>query len=199
VSDLDLSQIDMTDPKAMEYVRAWAQREQEKRQAAEAQLGELQSKQHAAEVQSMLRELKAPESIASLYPADAKADKESVKTFLKEKIGFDSDVNDNWVRYEQRERGEPVPPPEDEMVKLEKQYVKETTDFFRDKRFLAPSPAEEKSMEEAKRKVFDELLPKWDREIAEGRRGPIVDPQGYGGLIDPPSWAIHTQYATRSR
>jgi len=192
-TDLDLDNLDLGDPEAVKHLKAWAQRQADAAKSAQENLVAAQQAAHATEVKATLRDLGVPESLANLYPSDAPTTKDAIKTFIKDNVGIDPDVNTEWARYSQRAgQGEAPPAAEDEMEAYAKKLIEGNRKFY--SRPYDLSPDEKLEIEEIQLKVVNELLPKWDNDVASGRMGPIIDPQGFGGLIDPPIYARRASF-----
>lgn len=176
---------DTQDSEAIQHMRAALE-------ARDTELTALRAEKRANEVRSILGDLKAPPNIAEIFPADAPVTKEGVSAFLKDKIGLDPDGLEAWNRYDKVANGrEGVAAPEDEEAKWIATELKNTADFYR--KTTLPTEAETKALEELKSKVFRNLE-KWDTEVANGHMGPLVTPQGFGGLLDPPAYAVRARF-----
>lgn len=153
----------------------------------------LLANQRASEIRSILAELKAPGVDPGLFPADAPVNKDAVQAFLKDKIGLmPTEDMSAWSRYEQVSGNtEPPAPPQDENEVWAAKEMAATSKFYKGQ--FQPSPEEAKAMDEAKDKVFGRLL-QWDEQVSEGRMDPIIRPEGFGGLLDPPSYARRARH-----
>lgn len=197
MTDIDLSNLDPADPKAVEYLRAALERQMAATETANKEAAALRAGAHTAEVRSALQQLGAPEQIADLYPADGKTDKDSVRTFLKDRIGLDTDAMDGWKRFETRAgMTEPPPPEQDEMEVLLRKSEKDTAKFYQGQ--YKPTDKEVEEFNALKDKVLHGLLPKWDQDVASGQMAPLVEPSGFGGFIDPPMWARRARFHVTS-
>lgn len=184
---------------AYERANARANEAAETAQAQATELAKIQAAQRQESVRSQLRTIGAPEKIADVYPADADVSEQAIRGFLKENLGMEPDMLESWGRYSASQGGESGAPgaPEDEWVKYAKEQTESLHKFYRNQ--YKPSPKEEQDTIDLKHKIFDVNLPKWDQQVASGQMLPLVDPMGFGGLIDPPSYARRAKFFPTSQ
>ena len=185
--DFDLSNLDPSDPDAIRHLSEAYERSQARAQKAEQEAAEHQSALRDTQVKGIFDGLKAPGKLAELYPKDAEVSESAVKNFLQDKVGLSADDMNAWTRYQNLTGSqEPLMPAEDEDEIWAKKEMEATRKFYKGQ--YQPTDEERKALDDAKDKLFRKLT-QWDSEVASGKRDPIIDPQGYGGFIDPPPWA----------
>lgn len=190
--EFDLANLDTSDPEAIKQLRAAYERQAAKAAEAEKGLAEARAVQRTAEVKNILGNLKAPGQLADLFPAEADVSEESVKTFLRDKVGFSPETTDAWGRYEQLgNRSEPPAPVPNEDEAWVAKEMQKTAEFYR--RTNAPTDAEISELNELKSKVFQKLV-EWDNDVSTGKMAPLVEPQGFGGFLDPPAYARRARH-----
>lgn len=190
-NDLDLTELDTNDPEAVKRLRDAYERQAARNTKAEEELAALRAEQRKSSVQGILNELHAPAQLADLFPADGDVSEETVKTFLRDKVGLEPDVNEAWNRYQSiSDRSDPPPPAVDEDEKWAIEEMAKTAKFM--SRQNAPTDQERAELDELLHKV-EKGMRTWDEEVSTGKRELLVQPQGFGGFLDPP------QYARRAR
>ena len=190
--EFDLANLDPSDPEAIKQLRAAYERQANKAAEAEKGLAEARAAQRQSELTSIFTNLKAPGKLADLYPSDAEVNEDAVKTFLRDKVGLTPDVNEAWNRYEQLgNRSEPPAPAQDEDALWAQKALAATKDFY--SRTNAPTAEEISAMTELKNQVFNKL-DQWDQDVVTGKRGPLIESGGFGGLTDPPAYAVRARH-----
>lgn len=171
---------------AEKRARADMKTAQDAQQAAEKELIELKSSARTERIGSILKAQGLPEKVSSVYPVDAEVSEELVKTFAQELgVVANRPEIDGWGRYDQITSGAVPPPQENEFNKLvgeNEAAMMSWRDWFAD-------PAKDG---DATRKAFtraQQLQDQFEGEVLAGRMNSLVNPEGFGGLIDPPAHA----------
>jgi hypothetical protein len=190
-AELELDKLDLNDPGAIQKLRDAYEHQKDRASKVtdlETQIAESVARERTRDVQTILREMHVPETLAELYPTDGKIEADSIRNFVRDKVGMEPDKDtDAWRRYDKlRSNSEPMAPAEDETDKWVKTEMQKTEDFYR--RQNLPTPEEEKDIQQLKARVTRDLAT-WDQEVQSGQRDPIFSPQGFGGFLDPPSYA----------
>lgn len=190
--EIDFTNFDASDPEAIQRLRAAYERQKEHADKANHEVGELRAEQRSAQVKTILSNLKAPSQLAELYPTDQPVSEDALKTFLRDKVGLSPDVNDAWSRYDQLSNNSSPPPPEtDPDVEWAKEELAKTEKFYRATH--APTDKELAELNESKAKMYAKLN-QWDQDVMMGKMDRLVDPQGFGGFLDPPPYARRARH-----